>query len=104
MEENSVIDLSSDSNASSSPTVDKCDRIAALISKYQNQKTVITRRECISDSDEDTVLISDIDEDKNSVYDPVKQQINKQCIGSTSVDYATPGADLCLSDENKRGN
>lgn len=109
MEENAVIDLSSDSSASASSTADQCDRIAALIRKYQYQESTITGRECISGSDEDTVLISDIDEDKNSAYEiAVKKKNNEECIGSFLGNSAAAGDAFCLTDpsrnNHRRGN
>lgn len=58
-----VINISSDSSTPPSPVVDsKYDRIAALINKYNSDSNTFTRNECISDSDEETVLL---DKEKN---------------------------------------
>lgn len=65
-----IVELSSDSSPPASPAKnDESDRIAALINKYKSEQHTITKRECISDSDEETVLLSDGESDKNSLSD-----------------------------------
>lgn len=65
-----IVELSSDSSPPASPAKnDESDRIAALINKYKSEQHTITKRECISDSDEETVLLSDGEIDKNSLSD-----------------------------------
>lgn len=72
-----VIELSSDSSAPASPVKDEQnDRIAALISKYNCGQTAITKRQCISDSDEETVLLDDHDDDKDCFVGGFKEKLS----------------------------
>lgn len=74
-----VVELSSDSSAPASPVKngnDECDRIAALINKYKCEGSTIRKLECISDSGEETVLVSDVNEDKNSFDENVQERFS----------------------------
>lgn len=70
MSGSAVIELSSDSNSSNCSVENKeYDRIAALINKYGSEELLSARTERRSDSDDETVLVSAIDEENKAAPD-----------------------------------
>lgn len=90
-----VIELSTDSSAPASPVKnDENDRIAALISKYNCGQTALIRKECISDSDEETVLLSDCDnDDRIGFVDACREKFSPAALSGDEMRFSDDKAE-----------
>lgn len=104
MQENCVIELSSDSSAPASPGGDaEHDRIAALINKYNRKTSGTTKRECISDSDEETVILSDNCSDKSNAIGVIEEKPAFRFVAPVgSKGCASSKSDSCFADYDQK--